>query len=28
MYQSAGTANPKLWNAPGSEPKKEEKKKK
>ena len=26
MYQSAGTANPKLWNAPGSEPKEKKKK--
>jgi hypothetical protein len=28
MKQSSGTMNPKMWNAPGSEPKKEEKKKK
>lgn len=28
MSQSGGAVNPKMWNAPGSEPKKEEKKKK
>ena len=28
MRQSGGQVNPKMWNAPGSEPKKEEKKKK
>ena len=28
MRQSGGAVNPKMWNAPGSEPKKEEKKKK